>query len=70
VSWWPTSRAACAFRATALEQALDAACQPESLRDVPIDTTEFNADLQATAAYRGQLVRVMAQRAVARLVGH
>jgi carbon-monoxide dehydrogenase medium subunit len=65
-----TGAAACAFRATALEQALDASCRPDSLRDVPIDTTEFNADLQATAAYRGQLVRVMAQRAVERLVGH
>lgn len=64
-----TGAAACAFRATALEAALNASFRADSLRDVPIDVSGFNSDLQATAAYRGQLVRVMAQRAVSRILG-
>jgi carbon-monoxide dehydrogenase medium subunit len=63
-----TGAAACAFRATALEHALDVAFHPDSLDGVAIDASDFNNDLQATAAYRGQLVRVMAQRAVTQIL--
>lgn len=64
-----TGAAACAFRATALEAALNASFRADSLRDAHIDASGFNSDLQATAAYRGQLVRVMAQRAVSQMLG-
>lgn len=63
-----TGAAACAFRATTLEEVLNTSFQADSLRDVPIDVSDFNSDLQATAAYRGQLVRVMAQRAVSQIL--
>jgi carbon-monoxide dehydrogenase medium subunit len=65
-----TGAAANAFRCAPLEQALNASFRAESLEGVALDVAEFNGDLQATPAYRGQLVRVMAQRAVARILGH
>lgn len=65
-----TGAAACVFRATAFEQMLDMSFQASSLEDVVLDIAEFNADLQATAAYRGQLMRVMAQRAVSQILGN
>ncbi len=64
-----TGAAACAFRASALEAALNARFHADVLSDVAIDVSDFNSDLQATAAYRGQLVRVMAQRAVSQMLG-
>lgn len=64
-----TGAAACVFRASAFEQALDQSFAVDSLDDVEIDVTDLNADLQATAAYRGQLMRVMAQRAIAQMLG-
>lgn len=64
-----TGAAACVFRATAFEQALDTSFAASSLDDVVIETADFNADLQATAAYRGQLMRVMAQRAISQILG-
>lgn len=62
-----TGAGPCAFRATALEEALAADFSPDSLNDVPIDHGAFNADLHASAEYRAQLVRVLAKRAVARI---
>jgi carbon-monoxide dehydrogenase medium subunit len=64
-----TGAAACAFRATEIETALRASFRSESVRGVPIDVSRFNSDLQATAEYRGQLVRVMTQRAVSLIMG-
>lgn len=64
-----TGAAACAFRSTALEAALDKGFAVDSVRAVDIDATDFNNDLQATAEYRAQLVRVVAGRAVSRIQG-
>ncbi len=60
-----TGAAACVFRATAMEAALAKSFSAAALDDVAVDHSEFNADLHASAEYRGQLVRVMAKRAVA-----
>ena len=59
-----TGAAACVFRHEALERALQRRFEPVAIEHVDIDSTEFNEDLHASAAYRGQLVRVMAMRAV------
>lgn len=63
-----TGAAACAFRSSALEAALDKRFAADSVLAVEIDATDFNSDLQATAEYRAQLVRVVAGRAVARIL--
>ncbi len=65
-----TGAAATAFRSGAFEQALNASFKSEVLGGVALDVSEFNGDLQATPAYRGQLMRVMAQRAVSRILGN
>ncbi len=62
-----TGAGPCAFRATALEQALAGRLDPAALDSVAIDHSRFNSDLHASAEYRAQLVRVMAKRAVADL---
>src|SRR5690606_18682728 len=53
------------FRHAGLEAALAKGFTPEAVKDVPIDASELNADLHASAAYRAQLIRVQTQRAVA-----
>lgn len=57
------------FRATAMESALEADCSAAALDNVPIDARHFNSDLHASPAYRAQLVRVLARRAVQALDG-
>jgi carbon-monoxide dehydrogenase medium subunit len=59
-----TGAGACAFRPTAIEQALAARLDPAALDGVALDSSQFNSDLAASAAFRAQLVRVMAKRAV------
>ncbi|MEL6870032.1 MAG: xanthine dehydrogenase family protein subunit M [Pseudomonadota bacterium] len=59
-----TGAAACVYRNEPLEQHLAQRFDAQSLSVVEIDTDGFNEDMHADAAYRGQLVRVMAQRAV------
>jgi carbon-monoxide dehydrogenase medium subunit len=55
------------FRWREAEAALDQRLVPEALADAALDSSEFSGDLHATPEYRAQLVRVMAQRAVASL---
>lgn len=57
------------FRHTGLEQALAKSFTPEAAAAVPVDASELSADLHATAAYRANLISVMAQRAVAKALG-
>ena len=57
------------FRHTGLEQALAKSFTPQSAASVKIDAGELSSDIHASAAYRAQLVSVMAQRAVAKALG-
>jgi carbon-monoxide dehydrogenase medium subunit len=63
-----TGAGPCAFRATNLENALNARLAPEAVDAVEIEYDRFNSDLHATAEFRANLVRVMARRAVAALL--
>ncbi len=54
------------FRHAGLEQALTQSFTPEAAAAVEIDASELSSDLHASAAYRANLVGVMAQRAVRR----
>ncbi len=56
-----------AFRATAIEAALAKSLTPAAVDPVEIDVNALLADIHATAAYRANLIKVMARRAVARL---
>jgi carbon-monoxide dehydrogenase medium subunit len=57
------------FRHQGLEQALTASFAAEAASRVKIDATDLNSDLHATAAYRANLISVLAQRGVARALG-
>ena len=62
-----TGAGPCAFRATALEDALTTNFAPDAVDGIAIDDSEFNADLHASAAFRAHLVGVLTKRAVARI---
>jgi len=64
-----TGAGPCAFRATAIEEALARRLDPAAVDSVEIEYDRFNSDLYASAEYRAHLVRVMAKRAVAELLG-
>ncbi|MGH6625693.1 MAG: FAD binding domain-containing protein [Burkholderiaceae bacterium] len=53
------------FRHTGLEDALNQSFTPAAAAAVAIDATDLNSDLHASAAYRANLISVLAQRAVA-----
>jgi carbon-monoxide dehydrogenase medium subunit len=59
-----TGAGPCAFRRTALEQALAGGLDARAVDGLAIDHSRFNSDLAASAEFRAQLVRVMARRAV------
>jgi carbon-monoxide dehydrogenase medium subunit len=59
-----TGAAPCAYRATSIEEALNRRLDAAAVDLAPIDHSRFNADMHASAEYRGNLVRVMAKRAV------
>jgi carbon-monoxide dehydrogenase medium subunit len=57
------------FRHAGLEQALSQSFTPEAAAAVKIDAGDLNSDLHASAAYRANLIGVLAQRAVAKALG-
>ena len=63
-----TGAGPCAFRATALEDALSADLRPETVATVDVPDAGLNSDMHASAEYRANLVRVMTERAVADLL--
>ena len=62
-----TGAAACAFRLTSFEEALSTNMSASALDGIDVDSSDFNSDLHASAAYRGSLVTVMAKQAVEQL---
>lgn len=62
-----TGAAACAFRLSSFEEALSASMSATALDGIDVDSSDFNTDLHASAAYRGNLVTVMAKQAVDQL---
>ena len=62
-----TGAAACAFRLTAFEEALAGEFSQAAVDGLDVDDSTFNADIHASAEYRANLVKVMAQRAIARI---
>ncbi len=57
------------FRHAGLEAALNKDFSVASAAAVAIDSSDLNSDLHASAAYRANLIGVMAQRAVAQALG-
>jgi carbon-monoxide dehydrogenase medium subunit len=57
------------FRHQGLEQALSRSFTPEAVAGVKIEADGLSSDLHASAAYRANLIGVMAQRAVAKALG-
>ncbi|MEY3639998.1 MAG: Carbon monoxide dehydrogenase medium chain, partial [Pseudomonadota bacterium] len=52
------------FRHAGLEAALTKSFTPEAVTGVAVDSTDLNADLHASKAYRAHLITVQTQRAV------
>ncbi|WHZ12298.1 MAG: Aerobic carbon monoxide dehydrogenase (quinone), medium chain [Burkholderiaceae bacterium] len=57
------------FRHQGLEAALSKSFTPEAAAAVKIDAADLNSDIHGSAAYRANLIGVLAQRAVARALG-
>ena len=57
------------FRHAGLEQALSASFTADAASREKIDAGELSSDLHATAAYRANLISVLAQRGVTRALG-
>ena len=64
-----TGAGPCAFRASGIEEVLNANLTPDAVDAVEVPDAGFNSDLHASAAYRAHLVKVMARRAVATMLG-
>ena len=64
-----TGAGPCAFRAQAIEDALNEEFSPAALDGVSVSSERFNSDLHASAEFRAHLVNVMAKRAVADMLG-
>jgi carbon-monoxide dehydrogenase medium subunit len=52
------------FRIPAMEAALTASFQPQSVDPTAVDPAELNSDIHASSEYRAHLVTIMARRAV------
>lgn len=63
-----TGAGPCAFRATALEEALARSFTPEACDGVPQVFESLNADIHGSAAYRAHLIPVLARRAVQQIL--
>ncbi len=63
-----TGAAACAYRATAMEEALSKDFSAGALEGIAVDAADLLSDLHASAEYRAHLVGVMARRAVSKLI--
>ena len=57
------------FRWADAEAALAKRMKPEALDALTVDASELNEDMHGSREYRAQLVKVMAQRAVAKIAG-
>jgi len=64
-----TGAGPCAFRVSAMEEALSDSFVAGVIEDITVDAADFNSDLHASAEYRAHLVGVMATRAVKTLGG-
>ena len=63
-----TGAQACAFRATALEQALQASFAPAAAQAVQLSSADMLSDIHASAPYRAALISTLAARAVAQMI--
>ena len=63
-----TGAGACAFRLESFESALSANLASSALDGIEVDSSQFNEDLHASQAYRGNLVTVLAKQAVDNLI--
>jgi carbon-monoxide dehydrogenase medium subunit len=63
-----TGAASGVFRWTGAETALAKKMSPAALEGLPLDESDMNEDIHATREYRANLVRVMAKRAVQKLL--
>lgn len=63
-----TGAQACAFRATAIEQALQKEFAPATAQAVSLSSAEMLSDMHAGAVYRASLVSTLAARAVAQIL--
>lgn len=62
-----TGAQACAFRATAIEAALQASFTPAAAQAVKMPSADMMSDIHAGSAYRAALVSTLAARAVAEI---
>lgn len=63
-----TGAGPCAFRATALEEALARSFTPEACDGVRVASGSLNADIHGSAEYRAHLIPVLARRAVQQIL--
>lgn len=59
-----TGAGPCAFRASGIEEVLNASLDANAIDAVEVPDAGFNSDLHASGEYRAHLVKVMAKRAV------
>jgi carbon-monoxide dehydrogenase medium subunit len=63
-----TGAASGVFRWAEAEQALTKKLSADALESLPLDETNMNEDIHATREYRANLARVMAKRALKKML--